>query len=34
VLALSERGDVLQRVRELPGRVAGGLPRRRRARVA
>ncbi len=34
VLALSERGDVRQRVRELPGRVAGGLPRRRRARVA
>jgi predicted RND superfamily exporter protein len=34
VLALSERGDVWQRVRELPGRVAGGLPRRRRARVA
>ena len=34
VLALSERGDALQRIRELPGRVAGGLPRRRRARVA
>jgi uncharacterized protein len=34
VLALSEQGDVIQRVRELPGRVAGGLPRRRRARVA
>jgi hypothetical protein len=34
VLALSERGDVWQRVRELPGRVAGGLPRRRRTRVA
>ena len=34
VLALSERGDVVQRVRELPGRLAGGLPRRRRARVA
>ncbi len=34
VLALSERGDVLQRVREGVGRVAGALPRRRRARVA
>ena len=34
VLAVSERGDVMQRVREFPGRVAGGLPRRRRARVA
>ena len=34
VLALSERGDAVQRVRELPRRVAGGLPRRRRARVA
>ena len=34
VLALSEQGDVVQRVRSLPGRVAGALPRRRRARVA
>jgi hypothetical protein len=31
---LAERGDALQRVRALPRRVAGGLPRRRRARVA
>ncbi|MBV8216996.1 MAG: MMPL family transporter, partial [Solirubrobacterales bacterium] len=34
VLALSERGDVSSRVRDFPGRVAGALPRRRRARVA
>ena len=34
VLALSERRDVAQSIRELGRRVAGGLPRRRRARVA
>jgi predicted RND superfamily exporter protein len=34
VLALSERRDAVQSVRELGRRVAGGLPRRRRARVA
>ena len=34
VLALSERRDALNGVRELRWRVAGGLPRRRRARVA
>ncbi len=34
VLALSERGSSLQRARELARRVAGMLPRRRRARVA
>ncbi len=34
VLALSERRDVVQSIRELGRRVAGGLPRRRRARVA
>ena len=34
VLALSERGNALQRTRELARRVAGMLPRRRRARVA
>ena len=34
VLALSERRDALDGVRELGRRVAGGLPRRRRARVA
>jgi predicted RND superfamily exporter protein len=34
VLALSERGDALQSAREVRRRVAGGLPRRRRARVA
>jgi predicted RND superfamily exporter protein len=34
VLALSERRDALRTVRERAGRVAGGLHRRRRARVA
>ena len=34
VLALSERRDALGSVRERVGRVAGALPRRRRARVA
>ncbi len=34
VLALSERDDAWQGVRELGRRAAGGLPRRRRARVA
>jgi len=34
VLALSERRDALGSVRERSGRVAGALPRRRRARVA
>jgi len=34
VLALSERDDVLARVRERVGRVGGFLPRRRRATVA
>ena len=34
VLALSERRDVVRSIRELGRRVAGGLPRRRRARVA
>ncbi len=34
VLALSERGDAWQRVRELARRVGGWLPRRRRATVA
>ena len=34
VLALSERRDAAHSVRELGRRVAGGLPRRRRARVA
>jgi uncharacterized protein len=34
VLALSERRDARDGVRELRRRVAGGLPRRRRARVA
>ena len=34
VLALSERRDALAGGRELARRVAGGMPRRRRARVA
>jgi predicted RND superfamily exporter protein len=34
VLALSERGDAWQGVRELARRIGGSLPRRRRARVA